>query len=253
MSLAARLAELEPTPPRILTLDIETSPSVVYAWGLWDQNIATSQVIDPSRVLCWAGKWLGKTPVEFKSEFHHGRDSMIEAAWQALNTADIVIGYNHARFDIPHLQREFVQAGYGPPSPWVDIDLLTIARRNFKFLSNKLGYVTDALGLDTKLETGGQQLWTRVMAGERKAWAEFKAYNKQDVEVTESLYLYLRPWIKVPHAGLFTGNVASCYSCGGTQLTADGIHRTGSNAWLRLSCPCGAWNKQLANGETRPA
>lgn len=252
MTIADRLAE-QLTPPRILTIDIETSPAVAYVWGLRDQQVSTSQVVEPSRVLCWAGKWLDSPRVLFYSEHHHDRTSMLEAAWQALNDADLVVTYNGARFDIPHLQREFILAGYGPPAPWVDVDLLKVMRSRFRFLSNKLGFVLDQLGLDSKLDSGGMDTWKAVLAGDRSAWATFKAYNKADVEVTEALFTYLRPWLKLPHAGLWSGDRASCHACGSTDLTPDGIVRSKTTAYLRLQCPCGAWNRLLSNGQTRAA
>ena len=63
MSLAEDLNRLLPRDPKVLVIDIETSPNVVYAWGLWDQNIGISQVIEPSRVLCFAAKWVGQKKV----------------------------------------------------------------------------------------------------------------------------------------------------------------------------------------------
>jgi DNA polymerase elongation subunit (family B) len=253
VSLAGRIAELQPAPVRILTLDIETSPAVAYIWGLRDQNVSTQQIVEPSRVLCWAGKWLGQSRVHFYSEHHHSRAEMVEAAWTALDQADMVIGYNHVRFDIPHLQREFVLAGYAPPSPWHDVDLLKVMRSRFRFLSNKLGYVVAELGLDHKADSGGMDTWRKVLAGHGPTWETFKQYNKTDVEVTEALFTYLRPWLKLPHAGLWNGDLAACHACGGTDLVPDGIVRTKTTAYLRLRCPCGALNRQLTNGQTRQA
>ena len=240
--------------PRVLTVDIETSPNVAYAWGLWDQNIGTSQLIEPSRVLCFAAKWLDRKRTVFRSEFHHGTDQMVADAWSLLDEADVVVGYNHVKFDIPHLHREFLIHGYSMPSPHVDIDLLKVVRQRFKFPSNKLGYVTQALGLETKIETGGQDLWSRVLRGDRDAWEAFKQYNVRDVEITEELYRVLSPWIKTePHAGLASGSMAVCYSCGSPDLEPAGSVFYRSALYPKFRCACGAWSKLLRCGETRPA
>lgn len=251
MNLAARLEE-DRRPPRILVTDIETSPAVAYVWGLRDQQVSTSQIVEPSRVLCFAAKWIGDAKPRFWSEFHDGRDAMVEAAWRLLDEADIVVGYNHVAFDIKHLQREFVQGGYAPPSPWQDVDLLKVMRARFKFLSNRLGYVTETLGLGGKEDSGGMDTWRGVLAGDKTAWATMRAYNLQDVEVTHALYAYLLPWLRLPHMGLWTGDLTGCASCGGTNLTPDGVERTKTTAYLRLRCKCGALHKQLPNGQTRP-
>jgi hypothetical protein len=252
--LAQRLAELT-KPPKILTWDIETSPAIVYSWGLFGQDHSVSQIIEPSRVLCFAAKWLDKKRTEFYSEHHHGRDEMIKQAWRLLDEADIVVSYNGIGFDTKHMNREFLLAGLGAPSPYVDIDLLRVNRANFKFLSNKLGYVTEAVGLPTKLETGGMELWKRVLDNDPAAWEKFKKYNVRDVGVTEKLYLLLAQggWIKGVHAGLFIGNMSTCHNCGSADLTPVGVMYSKSNAWPKALCVCGAFNKVLTNGQTRAA
>lgn len=252
MSLSERLQALNPEPARILCLDIETSPAQAFVWGLRDQNIGVNQIIEPSRVLCFAAQWVGEREVMFFDE-RDGRVPMIEAAWNLLHEADIVTGYNHAKFDIPHLQREMVQAGYGPPSPWINVDLLTEVRRNFRFLSNKLGAVLDSLGMVSKDDPGGFATWRGVLSGDAKAWNRMRRYCKQDVAVTTDLFLYLQPWLRVPHAGLFTGDMRACHACGGSSLTPDGIVRTHSNAYMRLVCECGSFNRMMTDGTTRRA
>lgn len=253
MTLATALADAN-RPPRVLTLDIETSPALAYVWGLFDVNVAISQIVEPSRLLCYAGKWLGEKRTVCVSEFHDGKATMVQTMWDMLNDADIVVGYNHVRFDIPHMNREFMLAGLVPPSPVQHIDLLTVMRRNFKMMSNKLGYVTDAVGLETKLDTGGQALWNSVMQNDPKAWDKFRRYNIQDVIITEQLFTLLAPWIKHPHAGLWTGNLCSCFACGSTKLVTHGVTRSKTAAWPLTQCAdCGAWNKVLKSGVTRPA
>jgi DNA polymerase elongation subunit (family B) len=253
MTLAEALSDVN-RPPRVLTLDIETSPALARIWQLYDITVAVSQIVEPSRVLCYAGKWLGDKRTTCVSEFHDGKKVMVQTMWDMLNEADIVVGNNHVRFDIPHMNREFMLAGLVPPSPVQHIDLLTVMRRNFKMMSNKLGYVTDAVGLETKLDTGGQALWNQVMAGDRAAWDKFRRYNIQDVVITEQLFTLLAPWIKSPHAGLWTGDMSSCYACGSTRLVAHGVTRSKTMAWPLTQCAdCGAWNKVLKSGATRPA
>jgi DNA polymerase III epsilon subunit-like protein len=252
--LAQRLADLAKT-PKILTWDIETSPAIVYSWGLFGQDHSVSQIIEPSRVLCFAAKWLDKKSTEFYSEYHTTREDMIEQAWRLLDEADMLVSYNGIGFDMKHMNREFLLAGLGPVSPFVDIDLLRINRANFKFLSNKLGYVTQAVGLPTKLETGGMELWKRVLDNDPAAWAKFKQYNIRDVVVTEKLYLLLAQggWVKGVHAGLFSGNMSTCHSCGSADLTPVGVIYSRSSAWPKAVCVCGTFNKVLGNGQTRAA
>lgn len=246
MSLADRLA---PNPPRIFIYDIETSPHLAYTYDLFGANIRPDQIVQPSRMLCWAGKWVGSKQVEFWSE--HDCDDMLQELWGAFDQADIVVGYNHRGFDNKHVMREFITAGFGPPSPWQDVDLLREVRRLFKFASNRLGYVTTALELPTKLDTN-PGLWRQVLEDDPAAWRKFKAYNVADVRATEALAAILWPYMKVPHIGLFSGAVKSCPSCGGSNLTPMGKTYTKVNAYPLLLCACGAWCKVLSSGQTRP-
>ena len=138
MSLLDDLLALEPRDPRVLTLDIETSPHIAYVWGLYDQRVATSQIVQPSRVLCVAAKWLDSSETIFLSEFHDGREAMIAGIWQLVDEADIVVGYNHVGFDMPHLNREWLLADYGPPSPYTNVDLYKVNRQQVRQQQTRL-------------------------------------------------------------------------------------------------------------------
>lgn len=238
--------------PKVVTIDIETAPNIVKAWGLWQQNIATSQIVEPGRVICFAAKWHDKKKVEFYSEQvnsqfatrEEAHENMVRQAWRLLDEADIVVGYNSPGFDIKHLQREFILLGLTPPSPFKNVDLLRTARSQFKFPSNKLDYVGGALGLGKKVIHTGQHLWNDVENGDPKAWKLMEKYNIQDVRLTEALFDYLGPWIKnLPHKSLWTGEYG-CYSCGSKNLVHSGWHQTAASVYVRLQCTdCGAWNR----------
>jgi DNA polymerase elongation subunit (family B) len=242
---------LQPKQPKVWVYDIETSPHLCWSFETFNTNIRPDMIVQPSRMLCWAGMWLGEHKVAFYSEHHHDRKQMVEQLWLALNEADIVVTYNGKGFDNKHVMREFVTAGLGPPSPWQDVDLLKENRRLFKFASNRLGYVTETLGLDTKLDTGSG-LWRRVLEGDEKAWALFKRYCVQDTRATASLAQFLWPYLRLPHVGLWSGNTKDCPSCGSTELTPMGKTYTKTASYPRLICACGAWCKVISSGQTRP-
>ena len=234
---------------RILTIDIETRPNEAYVWGLWKQNIGLSQLMERGHVMCFVAKWYGETDVIFRSDFHDGHDTMIRAAWDLLNEADMVVTYNGVSFDMPHLQREFALAGLTPPAPWRDIDLIRTVRKEFRFSSNKLANVVQELGVGGKMSTGGFELWRDCMANDPKAWAKMRRYNTTDVKITERLYDRLRPWIRNhPHLGLWVeangdGESWACPTCGHKALTPDSDRtvRTHVQQYRAFTCPkCGA-------------
>lgn len=231
--------------PRILSLDIETSPVVAHAWGLFKQNIGINQIIERPRTMCFTAKFMDQKRARFYSEFHHGQQQMLEKAHDLLDEADVVMHYNGDRFDIPRLNTEFVLAGLTPPAPYKSIDLLKVMRSNFAFPSNKLAYISEQLGLDGKVKHEGHGLWIACMAGDPKAWAKMKKYNIRDVTLLEDLYEKVRPWISGhPHHGLYSGEPDVCPNCGSHDLARRGYALTAMGKFQRYVCvPCGTWSR----------
>lgn len=237
--------------PRILLLDIETAPNKVYAWGLWDQNIATDQVMETSYVLCWAAKWYGGAEVMFDSVKKSSLKSMLGRMHKLLDQADIVIHYNGLKFDIPTLNKEFIQLGFAPPAPYKQVDCMKEVKRMFRFQSNKLNFVAKALRIGAKAKHEGFELWVKCMEGDAAAWRRMERYNRQDVRLLERLYKQLRPWIeKHPNIGAFE-NVMACPKCGSEKKQQRGYAVTQMLKYPRYQCQgCGAWfrgNKSVSH------
>ena len=77
--------------PRILVIDIETAPASGYIWKLFDVNVSLSQLIDTSKVICFAAKWVGDKKVIFHSNQEDTHKKMIKKAWDLFNEADKVV------------------------------------------------------------------------------------------------------------------------------------------------------------------
>ena len=229
---------------KLLLLDIETSPNVAHVWGLFKQNIAISQLIDSSYVMCWAAKWLGSEEVMFGS-VRHGRKKMLQRIHKLLEQADAVVHYNGSRFDVPTLNKEFLLLGWHPPASFQQIDLLKTARQRFKFPSNKLDYVAKALGVGGKTKHAGHQLWIDCLAGDQQAWSTMEEYNKNDVTLLEKVYWKLLPWIKGhPNTSLYDGSPMACPTCGSSSVVKRGFAYTQTVKYQRYACKqCGAWSR----------
>lgn len=230
---------------RVLAIDIETSPSVVHAWGLFNVNVSLNQIMESGRTICFAAKFIGERKMHFYSEFHHTRTEMVEAAYKLLDQAGVVLHYNGDRFDIPHLNAEFAKLKMPPPSPFKSIDLLKVVRKQFRFPSNKLQYISEALGFEGKIQHEGHGLWVRCLAGEAQAWATMKRYNIQDVRLLEDLYEQLKPWIsKHPHQGLYADKDGVCNKCGSDNLEKRGFAYTDLGKFQQFRCRgCGGWSR----------
>lgn len=223
---------------KILALDIETAPATVYAWGLFDQNIGLNQIVSPVRTLCFAAKYLGEKKVHFHSEWDDGHDEMVARAHELLSETDVVMHWNGDRFDIPHLNREFIEAGMAPPTPFKNIDLMKVVRKEFKFMSNKLDNVTQRLGLEGKIKHEGFEMWTKVMDGDPAAQRKMKKYNIRDVTELEGLYEILRPWIRNhPSLPLHSpGEQSGCPTCGSKNATRRGYAYTQVSRFVQYQC-----------------
>lgn len=232
--------------PKVLLLDIETSPNLVYTWGLWNQNIGLNQIVNTSRMLCFSAKWLGATKKNVVFYNNLNSDNMVQKAWELLDQADAVIHYNGASFDIPHLNREFLETGLGPPSPYQQIDLYRVIRK-FKFQSRKLEHVSRQLGLEGKVKHEGFDLWTKCMAGDEQAWKIMERYNRRDVTLLEDLYEELIPWIpNLPNRRLFEVE-AGCPKCASKHVQKRGVSRTNTSIYQQYQCQtCNGWFRDTA-------
>lgn len=208
---------------RVLTIDIESKPLVSAHWSLWDQRIGINQIIDHGGLLCFAAKFYDEDEVRFYSEWEHGTEAMVQAAWDLLNEADVIVGYNSERYDVKRLANDFLKAGLNPPMPYRHIDLFKVAKKRFDLPSRKLDYLAQQTLGDHKTPHSGMQLWMDVMNGDEAAQALMEEYNVQDVALTERLFDRLRPWLTgVPHIGALAGVHGSCPSCGSTKLKREG-------------------------------
>jgi hypothetical protein len=226
-------------------LDIETSPNIVYSWGIFNQNISIDQVIEPTKVLCWAAKWVGDRTVHFASLKQRKPLQMVAKIHKLLDEADVVVHYNGRSFDIKHLNREFLEYGFAPPSPYKQVDLLQTARQNFKFLSNKLQYVLKRLELGSKAETGGFKTWVGCLKGVAADWDRMRKYNVADVVELEKVYWKFLPWIKNhPNRAYYEANKEQCPHCGSEEFQERGYYRGQAYTYKKYSCSnkgCRKW------------
>lgn len=231
---------------KVLTIDIENAPNIVHTWGLFKQNIGIGQIVQPATTFGIGYKWYHEKQAHFLSDHVHGHEEMVKQTHALLDEADLVIGFNHVGFDLPHINRESVLQGLGPNKPYKNVDLLRVARKQFRFTSNKLDFLAQQLGLGSKTAHTGHDLWVRCMAGDPAAWKLMEKYCKQDVYLTERLYDRLLPWIpNHPHRGVWVGDAWACTNCGhdvDPETAAGSLSVAAVTAYNSYQCPnCGHW------------
>jgi len=222
--------------PKILVIDIETAPASGYIWKLFDVNISLSQLIDTSKVICFAAKWVGDKKVIFHSNQEDTHKKMIKKAWDLFNEADAVIGYNSKNFDCKILNKEFILSGFPPPAPYKHIDLLQTMKNKFKFMSNKLDHVSQELGIGKKTSHQGFELWQACMNNDSKAWKLMKKYNINDVKLTEELYDKVKGWLKTTFNFNEHSESMVCPNCGSHNVTKNGTYKSPTRAYQKYVC-----------------
>ena len=228
---------------KVLLLDLETAPNLGHVWGLWQQNVGLPQLIASGYTLCWAAKWYGDKELMFNSIHKTNAESMVSEIYELVNSADAVVHYNGTKFDMPTLNKEFLLHGLTPPAPYKNIDLLGVARRQFRFPSNKLDYIAQALKLGKKTKHVGHELWIGCMNGDEESWKQMEEYNRNDVILLEKLYDKFKPWIRsTANQGLFREDNLCCPACGSTRYQRRGYANTASRRYQRYHCTeCGNW------------
>lgn len=247
---------------RVLLYDLEVAPNLSYTWGKWEQNVIQFQ--RESYILCFAYKWLGEktTRVVGLDDFEgydptdHDDFNVVATLWELFDQADVVVAHNGNAYDQKRSQGRMLAHGMPPPSPYQQIDTLREVKRYFSFNSNKLGDVGKMLGVGQKAETGGFDTWLGCMAGDPKAWALMKKYNKQDVVLLEQVYLALRPWmVSHPAVNTISGQPEACPKCGEDALIRQGTKATKTATYQRYQCnACHGWcRSRMADKTTKVA
>ena len=211
--------------PRVLILDIETSPMEFYGWHLFKQTVMPHQVKKSWAMLSWAAKFLNESGVYSgvvnPQEAIDRKDaSIMNGIYQLIEEADILVAHNGKKFDFKRLNYRFAHNGLNPPSPYMVIDTLTESRKMFDLPSHKLEEVAKALNIDTRKIDTNFDLWIRCVHGNVHALEEMEGYNIQDVYLLEDVYMAMRGWIKShPNMGLYVeANEPICPNCGCIEL-----------------------------------
>lgn len=244
---------IEIRPPKIFCFDIETAPILANVWQLWDNNVSLNQIERDWSILSWAGKFIDEDEVHYadvrkKKDLSDDKEICIKL-YKLIEKADILLGHNSDRFDIKKINARFIYHGLKPLKAGKTIDTLKIAKRYFKFTSNKLEYLAKYLGCTPKSSHAkfhGFNLWKECMNGNKEAFQEMEDYNIQDIDTTIEVYEKLRSWDDSLNFQAYTQN-AQCI-CGCQKYTLNGFIYTKQGAFQRYRCEdCGKYYTDKSN------
>jgi len=240
-----RIAKPRGKRPHILFFDIETSPLLIWAWGT--REVDAIRVKREWHILCFAYKWQGGRAHFIREKQYRGDDrNVVRALWELFSLADVIVAHNLSRFDRRRANARFSHHGLTPPKPYMEVDTLRIARREFAFTSNRLDELGEYLGVGRKEKHDGIDTWLDFMgergaAAQRRARAQMRRYNIRDVELLEKVYRKLLPWARgTPNMGLWRKGEYACPACGSINVRKNGVRHTNTGVRQELLCnDCG--------------
>lgn len=252
--------EMESRPPKIFCFDLELLPIIARVWRLYDVNVGLNQIKEDWSVLSWAGKFLDEKKVHY-ADTRNKKDvrddeEIVRELHKHLSQADMVLGHNSDRFDVKKINTRFIKYGLDPVQFSKKIDTLKIARKYFKFTSNKLDFLASFLGKTPKRKSKqfhGQELWNECEAGNLKAFKEMEKYNKQDILTTIEVFDVLKAWDESLNFQAYHGQYVCV--CGGKDFYRDGFRYNKQSAYQLYRCrSCGkvhSGKENLIDKETR--
>lgn len=234
--------------PRVLLIDIETAPIIMAAWTTYEANAVW--VERDTFILSFAAKWLGERAVRTYAlpdypgytKHKHCDKRLCGDLFRLLNEADVVIAHNGDAFDIKKINSRLAVNGYDPPAPFKTIDTLKIARRVFKFDSNKLDNLGRYLKEGRKIPNTGAALWRGCVNGDKKAWRTMRRYNAQDVQLLHRVYDRVKAWQPNPVNLTRFGSGKGCPACQSHHVTQRGFNKSMARVTQRFQCQdCSHW------------
>ena len=234
---------------KIALYDIETAPLISCHFGLWDQTIPTSSILQDTFIICAAWQILGKKkihsvsvlddPERFKAD-HTDDYHVVKALHNLFSSCDVIVGHNANNFDWKRFMGRVIYHKLPPLNIPAMVDTLKEARK-YGFTSNKLDYLGKHLGVDQKLgkETG---LWPKAAQGDKAAIRKMLKYNKGDIPPLRGLYERFRPYMtNHPNYNLY-GNSMCCPKCDSKEFQKRGYRRTAVSMFQRFQCnKCDGW------------
>lgn len=221
---------------RVLVLDIETRPYLVYTFELKDTTIPLNAIKEEWCVIAWSAKWLNEPVSKIQyMDLRNQKDltndkPILKPIHKLMRQADVIVTQNGKSFDGPKLNARFDLNGLKPLTHYKHYDLYLLSRRVAAYTSQKLEYVTEKLNRKYKKlkhnKFPGLSLWIECLKHNKVAWNEIKTYNIHDVLSTEERCNLVQKW--APKAF--------------PDLTADKCGSCGKVKQVRVKCAdCGKW------------
>lgn len=243
--------------PKILFLDFETAAALVYCFGRHKQFINQDAVSkEGGWIICGGYRWMhdDKSSVIYDKDGIRVSDDrkVCQFFWDLFSKSDVVIAHNIKQFDLKVLETRCLANGL-PPLPFVQvIDTLEIAKKKFRFPSNKLDSLAAYLGIGRKTPHTGIQLWVDVQQDNEEALELMLEYCENDVDLLVDVYFALasRGLVSGFNAAMYySDNIPRCHICGSSNIKKTGRYvHTPASQFDEVRCDdCGAVGRTRTN------
>lgn len=233
--------------PRILLLDIETTPILGYSYGIYDTNII--HIVEDWYIYAWSAKWYGEKEVFFEGVYKSKSDKkIVQKLHKLMSEADIFVAHNGDKFDLPKINTRFAFHKLPPIAPKPTIDTLKVVKRVFRLSSNSLDYVCRYFGLERKKPSDQKDWLLKMKAGDPHVWKKIKVYSVQDTLILEPVYNKLLSWIpNHPNVSVLKEVLDGCPKCGSKRLMRQGTRLTQTGKVQQYQCQdCKGWSSGKA-------
>jgi RNase P subunit RPR2 len=249
----------------ILLWDLETTPNRGFFWGIFNQQIQYNAIDKERSIICGSFKNLGNDKITTVSLLDYKKRlrndvyddyEVVKDIHKILSSADVLIGHNADKYDLKFFNSRAVFHGLKPiPTKIPSVDTLKVAKKHFRFNSNRLDYLGDYLDVGTKLKTSSG-LWLKIVKDSTSfkdrcaAIQEMVNYNKRDVILLEDVYNKLLPYMdNHPNMNIIKDlNGHACKNCGSLKVHKNGFVRTKVGSYQRYHCQdCGSWSQGKEN------
>ena len=252
---------------------METLPLLCFTWGLKQDYIPHENIVQETSIVCASWMVLGedKTPksvsiLDDQSRFKksvYDDTHCVKELHQVISDADILLGQNADRFDLPTLQSRATLIGLPPLQQKDSIDTLKEAKKVFRLPSHKLDFMARFFLNEKKMDTGGMRLWLDILqrdyptvgetpdpAKAEKAIKKMVRYNKRDVKLTADLYEAIKPYMKRhPNVRMYNDG-EGCPRCGSKNIKKRGVRVRMNGKFQTYKCrDCLGWfSSSLSEG-----
>ena len=243
-------------PVKILMWDIETSYNQTLTFGLIKQFIPIDNITTERHLYSVAYKWYGEKkihtisilddPKRFKKDIHDDY-YVISEFRKVIEQADAQVAHFGDAFDVKMFNARLCFHGLKPLPKMKSLDTCKLAKKYFRFNSNKLDYLAHHLCGIGKTDNP-KNLWIDCFNGDIKAIKWMVKYNKQDVVILEAVFEKLMPFMKDSplNMNMFLKG-ARCANpiCGSTDIEWRGYNYTKTGKFRRFVCKkCHSWSDE---------